>query len=216
MNLLMNLRHYTRLYNTIQCHRIKIHTEGPLTSEALKFLSSRMSHYACWPPFSYVRKPPQMWYKLVINLESRFITDILPSDAARPRGQYISYKPPSRFITLTYKGYTTLYNTIQRYTRLYVRHYIRLYNTIRHYTIIYKTIRHYTTLYNVIQNYTALYKAIRHYTTLYSVIQDYTTLYKSIHHYTTLHNNIQGYMTLYNTLLNSDHLIGCLWSRDIE
>jgi hypothetical protein len=21
---------------------------------------------------------------------------------------------------------------------------------------------------------------------------------------------------LYNTLLNSDHLIGCLWSRDIE
>ena len=33
-------------------HRIKIHTEGPLTSEALKFLSSRMSHYACWPPFS--------------------------------------------------------------------------------------------------------------------------------------------------------------------
>ena len=51
----------------------------------------------------YVRKPPQMWYKLVINLESRFITDILPSDAARPRGQYISYKPPSRFITLTYR-----------------------------------------------------------------------------------------------------------------
>ena len=34
-----------------------------------------------------------------------FITDILPSDAARPRGQYISYKPPSRFITLTYKMY---------------------------------------------------------------------------------------------------------------
>jgi hypothetical protein len=33
-------------------HRIKIHIEGPLTSEALKFLSSRMSHYACWPPFS--------------------------------------------------------------------------------------------------------------------------------------------------------------------
>jgi hypothetical protein len=30
-------------------HRIKIHIEGPLTSEALKFLSSRMSHYACWP-----------------------------------------------------------------------------------------------------------------------------------------------------------------------
>ena len=26
----------------------------------------------------------------------------MPSDAARPRGQYISYKPPSRFITLTY------------------------------------------------------------------------------------------------------------------
>ena len=43
-----------------------------------------------------------MWYKLVINLESRFITDILPSDAARPRGQYISYKPPSQFISLTY------------------------------------------------------------------------------------------------------------------
>ena len=41
-------------------------------------------------------------YKLVINLVNRFITDILPSDAARPRGQYISYKPPSRFITLTY------------------------------------------------------------------------------------------------------------------
>jgi hypothetical protein len=38
-----------------------------------------------------------MWYKLVINLESRFITDILPSDAN------ISYKRPSRFITLTYK-----------------------------------------------------------------------------------------------------------------
>jgi hypothetical protein len=37
------------LYN----HRIKIHIEGPLTSEALKFLFSRMSHYACWPPFSY-------------------------------------------------------------------------------------------------------------------------------------------------------------------
>jgi hypothetical protein len=55
----------------------------------------------------YVRKPPQIIKppqvnKLVINLESRFITDILPSDAARPRGQYISYKPPSRFITLTY------------------------------------------------------------------------------------------------------------------
>ena len=50
----------------------------------------------------YVRKPPQMRYKLVINLESRFITDILPSDATRPRGQYISYKPPTRFITLTY------------------------------------------------------------------------------------------------------------------
>ena len=33
--------------------------------------------------------------KLVINFESRFITDILPSDAARPRGQYISYKTPS-------------------------------------------------------------------------------------------------------------------------
>jgi hypothetical protein len=33
-------------------HRIKIHIEGPLTSEALKFLSSRMSHYACWPPSS--------------------------------------------------------------------------------------------------------------------------------------------------------------------
>jgi hypothetical protein len=33
-------------------HRIKIHIEGPLTSEALKFLSSRMSHYAFWPPFS--------------------------------------------------------------------------------------------------------------------------------------------------------------------
>ena len=33
-------------------HGIKIHIEGPLTSEALKFLSSRMSHYACWPPFS--------------------------------------------------------------------------------------------------------------------------------------------------------------------
>ena len=33
-------------------HRIKIHIEGPLTSEALKFLSSRMLHYACWPPFS--------------------------------------------------------------------------------------------------------------------------------------------------------------------
>jgi hypothetical protein len=31
----------------------KVYTEGPLTSEALKFLSSRMSHYACWPPFSY-------------------------------------------------------------------------------------------------------------------------------------------------------------------
>ena len=40
-------------------------------------------------------------YCRVINLESRFITDILPSDTARPRGQYISYKPPSRFITLT-------------------------------------------------------------------------------------------------------------------
>ena len=24
------------------------------------------------------------------------------------------------------------------------------------------------------------------------------------------------YFTLYNTLLNSDRLIGCLWSRDIE
>jgi hypothetical protein len=24
------------------------------------------------------------------------------------------------------------------------------------------------------------------------------------------------YSTLYNTLLNSDRLIGCLWSRDIE
>jgi hypothetical protein len=34
------------------CHRIKIHIEGPLTSEALKFLSSRMSHYACLPPIS--------------------------------------------------------------------------------------------------------------------------------------------------------------------
>jgi hypothetical protein len=33
-------------------HRIKIHIEGPLPSEALKFQSSRMSHYACWPPFS--------------------------------------------------------------------------------------------------------------------------------------------------------------------
>jgi hypothetical protein len=33
-------------------HRIKIHIEGPLMSEALKFLSSRMLHYACWPPFS--------------------------------------------------------------------------------------------------------------------------------------------------------------------
>ena len=32
-------------------HRIKIHTERPLTLEALKFLSSRISHYACWPPF---------------------------------------------------------------------------------------------------------------------------------------------------------------------
>jgi hypothetical protein len=29
------------------------YTEGPLTSDALKFLSSRMSHYACWTPFSY-------------------------------------------------------------------------------------------------------------------------------------------------------------------
>ena len=31
----------------LQDHRIKIHTEGPLTSEALKFLASRMSHCAC-------------------------------------------------------------------------------------------------------------------------------------------------------------------------
>jgi hypothetical protein len=40
--------------------RIKAHTEGPLTSEALKLLSSHMSHYPCWPtrctaewPFCY-------------------------------------------------------------------------------------------------------------------------------------------------------------------
>jgi hypothetical protein len=26
----------------------------------------------------------------------------------------------------------------------------------------------------------------------------------------------EGYRFLYNTLLNSDRLIGCLWSRDIE
>ena len=56
----------------------------------------------------YVRKPPQMRYKLVINLESRFITDILPSDATRPRGQYISYKRPTRFITLTYPPVTRI------------------------------------------------------------------------------------------------------------
>jgi hypothetical protein len=38
----------------------ELHTEGPLTSEALKLLSSRLSDYACWPtrctaewPFSY-------------------------------------------------------------------------------------------------------------------------------------------------------------------
>ena len=28
----------------------KDHTEGQLTSEALKFVSSRISHYACCPP----------------------------------------------------------------------------------------------------------------------------------------------------------------------
>jgi hypothetical protein len=44
---------------SLKC-RIKTHTEGPLTSEALKLLFSRMSHYACWPtrctaewPFCY-------------------------------------------------------------------------------------------------------------------------------------------------------------------
>ena len=44
-------RKWIKIGNNLD-HRIKIHIEGPLTSEALKFLSSRMSHYACWPPFS--------------------------------------------------------------------------------------------------------------------------------------------------------------------
>ena len=32
------------------CHRIGRHTEVPLALEALKFVSSRISHYACCPP----------------------------------------------------------------------------------------------------------------------------------------------------------------------
>ena len=31
-------------------HRIRIYTEGPLASEPLKFVSPRISHYACCPP----------------------------------------------------------------------------------------------------------------------------------------------------------------------
>jgi hypothetical protein len=39
-----------------------------------------------------------MWYKLVINLESRFITDILPSDATRPLANlYIWYRLAQNF-----------------------------------------------------------------------------------------------------------------------
>ena len=49
-NLDIQIEHFSQLLT--RWHRIKIHIEGPLTSEALKFLSSRMSHYACWPPFS--------------------------------------------------------------------------------------------------------------------------------------------------------------------
>jgi hypothetical protein len=41
----------SKTYRSLK-HKIEIHIEGPFTSEALKFLSSRMSHYACWPPFS--------------------------------------------------------------------------------------------------------------------------------------------------------------------
>ncbi len=33
-------------------HRITMRPEGYLESEPLKFVSARISHYACWPPFS--------------------------------------------------------------------------------------------------------------------------------------------------------------------
>ena len=49
-NLPLVIKHKTSILNRHPIHRIKIQIEGPLTSEALKFLSSRMSHYACWPP----------------------------------------------------------------------------------------------------------------------------------------------------------------------
>jgi hypothetical protein len=54
MNGFVKLRAVSKLstFFIYPSHRIKIHIEGPLTSEALKFLSSRMSHYACWPPSS--------------------------------------------------------------------------------------------------------------------------------------------------------------------
>ena len=36
-------------------------------------------------------------------LESRAVCHIQPSDAARPRGLYMTYSPPSRYLTLTYR-----------------------------------------------------------------------------------------------------------------
>ncbi len=33
-------------------HRITMRPEGYVESEPLKFVSARISHYACWPPFS--------------------------------------------------------------------------------------------------------------------------------------------------------------------
>ena len=39
----------------------------------------------------------------------------------------------------------------------------------------------------------------------------------SIHWYSIILRSVHTYyFILYNTLLNSDRLIGCLWSRDIE
>ena len=35
-----------------QRHRITMRPEGYLESEPSKFVSARISHYACWPPFS--------------------------------------------------------------------------------------------------------------------------------------------------------------------
>jgi hypothetical protein len=45
--------------------------------------------------------------------------------------------------------------------------------------------------------------------------EDMENISLCIFQYLTLYNNII-YDILYNTLLNSDRLIGCLWSRDIE